>query len=127
MTGPDHPDHDEPGDVEFISEPIEPEAGSFRTELMTAGLAALPAAFTWRGRRYEIAECLRHLKRSAPEGHTADGERYLRRQEFTVRLDTGQTAVIYVERQARRGAGPRAARQRWFLYTISTGASGDGE
>ena len=121
------PDHDETADAEFISEAIEPEAGSFRTDLMTAGLAALPGAFTWRGRRYEIAECLSHHKRSAPEGHTAAGERYLRRQEFTVRLDTGQTAVIYIERQTRRGAGARAARQRWFLYTISAGPSEDGE
>ena len=125
MTGDDP---EETGDVQFISEPIEPEAGSFRTELMTAGLASLPAAFTWRGRRYEIVECLRHVKRSAAEGHRAGGERYLRRQEFLVRLDSGQTATIYVQRQAGRGARGRSARRRWFLYTISGpvgGAGGD--
>jgi hypothetical protein len=123
MSGPDP---DESADVEFISEPIEPEAGSFRTDLMTAGLASLPGAFTWRGRRYEIVQCLRHTKRSGPEGHTAGGERYLRRQEFLVRLDSGQTATIYVQRHASRGATGRSGRQRWFLYTISSPAGGEG-
>jgi hypothetical protein len=98
---------------EFISEPIEPEPGSFSTTMMTRGLAALPGAFTWRGRRYEIVECLDHVKQSTHEGHTADGERYLRRQQFVVRLDTGQEATIYVERQAK-------SRRRWFMYTISS-------
>jgi hypothetical protein len=120
------PSRDEPDDVHFVSEPIEPEAGSFAAEMMTQALAGLPGAFTWRGRRYEIVECLRHVKRSAPEGHTATGQRYLRRQQFLVRLDTGQVASIYVERQARRGAGPRSAKQRWFLYTISPGGTAGG-
>ncbi len=87
---------------------------------MIRGLAALPRAFRWRGRRYEIMECLAEEKTSQPEGHTEDGERYLRRQEFTVRLDSGETARLYVVRQAPRGAGRRAARKRWFLYTISS-------
>ena len=100
----------------FVSEPITPERGLFSTELMARGLASLPDAFTWRGRRYVVVECLEHVKQTSPEG--GSGERYLRRQAFTVRLDTGQQATIYVERQSRRGASGRAARQRWFLYTI---------
>ena len=106
---------------QFISEPIDPEAGSFSLELMARGLASLPAAFTWRRRRFEILECLDHAKVSAPEGGKAGGERYLRRQVFNVRLDTGQRATLYVERQARRGASPRSARRRWFLYSIEPG------
>ena len=102
----------------FISEPIEPDAASFSTEMMAMGLASLPGAFFWRNRRYEIVECLEHDKVSAPEGGVAGKERYLRRQVFTVRLDTGQIAKLYVLRQAPRGASPRAARRRWFLYTI---------
>ena len=104
---------------ELVSEPIDPEPGSFGTELMASGLASLPRAFTWRGKRYEIVECLDHVKRSAPEGGTADGERYLRRQEFTVRLDTGQVARLYVQRQPPRGASRQAAKKRWFIYSIS--------
>ena len=106
-------------DMEFVSEPIEPERGAFSTDLMSQGLASLPAAFVWRGRRYVVMECLSHVKQSQHEGYTSDGERYLRRQEFQVRLDTGQTARIYVERHARPGAKGRAAKRRWFLFTIS--------
>lgn len=107
-----------PNDEQFVSEPITPQRGSFSTEPMAAGLASLPRAFTWRNRRYEIVECIRHEKVSAPEGHTEGKERYLRRQLFLVRLNTGQTATLYVQRQARRGASPQAARRRWFLYSI---------
>ncbi len=104
----------------FISEPITPEPGGFRTDLMIQGLASLPEAFTWQGRLYRITECLSHIKQSAHEGHTADGERYLRRQTFRVRLDTGQTATIYVQRQPARGASRKSAKRRWFLYSISS-------
>jgi hypothetical protein len=103
----------------FISEPITPDKGGFDPSALTSGLAGLPAGFTWRGRRYVIEECLEHRKVTAPEGHREGNERYLRRQEFVVRLDTGQTAVLYIERQASRGASAKAARQRWFLYTIT--------
>ena len=75
---------------------------------MVAGLASLPAAFTWRGRRYEIVECLDHHKVSASEGGTARGERYLRRQVFVVRLDTGQRATLYLLRNS----------PGWYMYSI---------
>jgi hypothetical protein len=104
--------------MRFISEPIVPERGSFSTDLMARGLASLPGAFTWRNRRYQILECLAHVKQSTPEGGAAANERYLRRQEFHVMLDSGQAAIIYVRRQAPRGSNPRASRQRWFLYMI---------
>ena len=93
---------------DFVSEPITPEPGSFSTELMVSGLAALPAAFVWRKRRYEVVECLEHRKVSATEGGRPGGERYLRRQVFVVKLDTGQQATLYMQRQARQ----------WFLYSI---------
>ncbi len=103
---------------EFVSEPIAPEPGSFSTAPMASGLGSLPAAFSWRGRRYEITECLGDAKVSAPEGGVEGHERYLRRQVFCVRLHTGQAATLYLERHARRGASRRAARRRWFLYSI---------
>ena len=104
---------------EFISESIDPVPGSFQTDLMSQGLASLPGAFTWRGERYEIVECLEHKKQTSTEGGTAVGDRYLRRQQFTVRLDTGQIAVIYIERQARPGLSRKMAKKRWFLYSIT--------
>jgi hypothetical protein len=109
--------------LNFISEPITPVAGSFSTELMATGLAALPPAFTWRGRRYDIEECLEHRKVTSPEGGGSPGkERYLRRQEFTVRLTDGSVAVLYVLRQAPGGGA--AARRRWFLYTLDEPPAG---
>lgn len=113
------------GDEEFISEPIEPEPGSFSTELMARGLAALPGAFTWRGRRYEVVECLDHFKETSTEGASAQGDRYLRRQVFIVRLDTGQQAKLYVLRQARSGGSAKRRKQRWFLYSIISHAQGE--
>ena len=107
-------------EAEFISEPITPEPGNFSTELMRQGLAALPGAFSWRGRRYEVLECLEHVKRSDREGGTTGGDAYLRRQEFTVRLDTGQIARLYFERHARAGASRQSAKKRWFLYTLTS-------
>ena len=109
----------------FVSEAIEPEAGSFSPGMMAAGLASLPAAFTWRNRRYEIVECLEHRKVSEPEGGVKGKELYLRRQVFNVRLHTGQAATLYLERHARRGASPRASRRRWFLYSIEAAQQGD--
>ncbi len=105
---------------QFISEPIDPEPGSFSTELMARGLAALPGAFTWRGRRYEVVECLEHFKETSNEGASAQGERYLRRQVFHVRLDTGQLAKLYIQRQCAAGASRRAAKRRWYLYSITS-------
>ena len=106
---------------QFVSEPITPEPGTFSAGPMAAGLASLPGAFEWRNRRYRIIECLEHGKQS-----TADprGEVYLRRQVFVVRLDSGQLATLYVLRQPPRGASPRAARRRWFLYSIEPEPSG---
>jgi len=48
------------------------------------------------------------------EGGRPDGERYLRRQQFRVRLDTGEIATIYVLRDSRVG------KKRWFLYSIAS-------
>jgi hypothetical protein len=89
---------------------------------MSRGLASLPGAFTWRGRRYGIVECLAHVKESSREGGSAAGELYLRRQMFTVKLDSGEVARIYVQRHARPGVSQRAAKQRWFIYSIRGGA-----
>lgn len=93
---------------EFVSEPVRPDPGTFDAATMTRGLAGLPTGFTWRERHFDIVECLDHVKQSAHERGRVDGERYLRRQQFTVRLDDGRIAKIYSER----------ATGRWFLLTI---------
>jgi hypothetical protein len=40
----------------FVSEAVTPEAGSFDAAAMSRGEPGLPRAFTWRGRRFEVAE-----------------------------------------------------------------------
>ena len=101
--------------MEFVSEAIEPERGSFSPEMMARGLAALPRAFTWRGERYEVVACLDHQKVSSP---TPGGQVYLRRQEFLVRLNTGQHAIVYTTRSAPSAAAAKPGSPRWFLYCI---------
>ena len=96
-----------------------PEPGTFSPELMACGLASLPAAFTWRQRRYRIVECLDHHKQSSPESSNPSAERYLRRQVFRVRLDTDEIATLYVLREA------RAAKRRWFMYSLASGEGPD--
>ena len=104
---------------QFISEPITPEVGSFSTELMARGLAALPGAFTWRNKRYEVVACIDHFKETSTEGGNAQSDRYLRRQVFVVELDTGEIAKLYVLRQGSAGGSSRAKKQRWYLYSIT--------
>ena len=99
----------------FISEPIEPEPGSFDSEAMARGEAGVPARFTWRKQVYAVAEVLQGWISSTPEG--GSGEMYLRRHWWRLRTDCGPVMVIYCERQAGRGHSPRS---RWYLYTIQS-------
>lgn len=109
---------------EFISEIITPDPGAFDAGMMSAGLASLPPAFAWRGRRYTIIECLEHVKLTSREGGFARGDRYLRRQRFTVRLDSGPTAVLDFHRHVQSRHGAPGNKRRWVLYTIDYGPGG---
>lgn len=112
---PDLPNRE---DMEFVSEAIVPEKGSFSPEMMARGLASLPRAFTWRETRYEIVACLDHRKVTSAEGGKAGGDVYFRRQEFIVLLNTGQHAVLYVVRSPMSAAAAKPGSPRWFLYGI---------
>lgn len=101
---------------EFVSEPIEPRAGSFDPAAMVRGLPGLPDAFTWRGQTMAIAEELEAWKQSAPEGGRAEGERYLRRHYYRLRMADESVWTVYFLRQAARGCG---ARRRWVLYSVA--------
>jgi hypothetical protein len=108
---------------ELVSEPI--KITEFDTSAMKAGLAGAPRAFVWRDRECVVAEVLDRRKFSRGDAHNPVREKYLKREYFTVRLETGQVAELYIERQPRPGASENARKQRWFLYTISR-PSGDG-
>jgi hypothetical protein len=98
----------------FISEPIEPLAGSADPSAMARGEPGLPRQFIWREQMYHIEQILEAWKHSQPEGHRPGNERYLKRHYWRVRTSAGDMMTLYCLRTARRGT------QRWFLYTIDS-------
>ncbi len=88
----------------FVSEKIEPEGGSFDTAAMSRGEPSLPPAFavvrrTWRSTRVDR------------------GDTYLARHWFEFDTPDHRVAVVYFDRQARRGEA------RWTLYSLTGGAA----
>ena len=104
--------------AELISEPITPKAGTFDTSRMGRGEPGLPSGFTWRGDSFEITEELSAWKEPSREGARAQGDLYLRRHCYKLRMSDGSTWTIYFERQTPRSGNPK---QRWFLYTVERG------
>ncbi len=100
---------------EFISEPIQPVAGTFDTTAMTRGEPGLPKRFTWRDQEYEVAEVLEVWKESGP-CKSGGPEMYLRKHWLKIRTENGMEMTIYFERQARSKSRNKA---RWWLYTIN--------
>ncbi len=100
---------------EFVSEPLVPIAGTFDAAAMSTGVPGLPRGFTWRDETYEIASVIESWKESSREGGHAQGELYLRRHCWRLRMSDGSTWAIYCLRQTRYGA---AAKRRWFLLEI---------
>jgi hypothetical protein len=98
--------------VQFISEPLEPEAGSFDARGMARGEPGLPRQFCWRGERYEVADVLEVWKTSTPE--SSGGEVYVRRHWWKLRTDQGLVLTIYCDRQKKS----RNAKARWWVYTV---------
>lgn len=100
-------------DEQFISEAIEPVAGTFDASGMSRGEPGLPARFCWRGNQYTVAHIRRRWKSSQREGGV--GNLYLRRHWFEVQTTDGHVMTLYCQRQASSAAGAKA---RWWLYTI---------
>ena len=99
---------------DFISEPIEPDAGTFDAAAMASGRPGLPSGFAWRERHYAILEILSEWKASEAEYHLR-GERYYRKHYWRVRVDSGEIMTIYAVRHVKSGENPK---KRWWLYTI---------
>ena len=100
---------------ELVSEPITPHAGTGDAGRMAQGEPGLPAGFTWREDSYDVVEQLAAWKASSREGARAQGELYLRRHYFRVKMSDGGVWVVYCLRQTPRSGNPK---RRWFLYTI---------
>ena len=79
---------------------------------MSRGEPGLPRVFTWRGRRFDVAQVLSTWKTSTRER----GELYLRRQWFEACVTTGERVTLYCERQTKNRKSPKA---RWWLYKIN--------
>ena len=99
---------------QFVSEMIEPVAGTADSAGMAIGEPGLPRSFSWRKQRYEVDAVLARWKESSP-CRNGSNERYLRKHWFSVRTTNGDVMKIYFERQSRSA---RQAKARWWLYTM---------
>lgn len=107
---------------QFVSESLIPDRGTFAARAMGRGEPGLPTGFSWRGQHVAVVAELERWKASAPEGHRAGNEVYLRRHYYRLRMSNGQVWTVYFTRRPSSGT---AARQRWFLYTISNDNAAD--
>jgi hypothetical protein len=96
---------------QFVSEAVEPVAGTFDPAAMSRGEPGLPQRFTWRGEEYRVAHVEQTWKTSTPDR----GEMYLRRHWFRVHCESGHRMTLYCERQTRSRRQPKA---RWWLYSF---------
>ena len=95
----------------FVSEPIQPEAGTFDTEAMARAEPGVPRAFVWRGERYAVAAVLAKWKTHGEDR----GDTYVRRHWFDVVTESGHRMRLYFDRNpTNRGR----AKGRWWLYTV---------
>jgi len=98
---------------QFISEPVEPEAGSADVGAMSRGEPGLPRAFTWRETRYEIAS-VESTRRSTG---TDRGDVYVRKHIYDIVTTCGKRMTIYFERNP---TNKTARKHRWWLYSIES-------
>lgn len=101
------------GSQRFVSEPLEPVAGTIDPTAMTRGEPGLPSEFIWRGEPLRVHSVLRTWRECGP-CKSGSGESYLRKHWFEVETSCHQVARIYFERQAR---GPSQTK-RWWLFSI---------
>ena len=101
--------------TELVSEPIAPRAGTFNVTPMGRGEPGLPAGFEWRGESFDVVEQLGVWKESSREGGHAQGELYLRRHYYKLRMSNGTIWTVYFLRQP---SSTSRAKSRWFLYTV---------
>ncbi|NOT02318.1 MAG: cytoplasmic protein [Phycisphaerales bacterium] len=100
---------------EFVSEAIRPAGGGFDTSAMGRGEPGLPNAFVWRDRTYTIESCVARWKESQRTGGPADGQIYLRRHCYRLRMNDGTEWEVYFTRQP---SSTGSARTRWFLLSV---------
>jgi hypothetical protein len=90
----------------FVSRPIAPEGEAIARA--GANEPPLPAAFRWDDRVLDVAEVVRAWRSTKDDR----GDTYLKRHWFEFVTAQGARAVVYYDREARRGA------PHWWLFTI---------
>ena len=98
---------------QFISEAIQPVAGTIDTSRMSTGAPGLPRQFRWKTKAIQVVRLLKTWRETGP-CHHGSGEKYVRKHWFQVLTESGDTLKIYFERQARS----RKNKDRWWLFTI---------
>ena len=97
----------------FIGEALVPVGTSFDAGAMAGGAPGVPREFAWRHERLAVTGVLASWRETGP-CRNGGSERYVRKHWFSVATESGETARIYFERQAR--GGRRAP--RWWLYSF---------
>ncbi len=97
----------------FISEMIQPADQSFDTSRMMMGEPGLPKSFNWRNKQLKIIRVIKQWKETGRCTHSAS-EMYLRKHWYEVKLDTGEGARIYFQRQSKSNN----KKSRWCLFSI---------
>ncbi len=97
----------------FISESLQPVAGTFDTNRMAAGEPGLPREFVWHDETIHLAKVEREWRETGP-CHHGSGEQYVRKHWYQVEDDRGRRMKIYFERHARG----KQIKARWTLYSM---------
>lgn len=101
---------------QFVSEAIEPVAGTGDAARMARGEPGLPRQFRWRGETVTVTGVLRTWRETGDCRH-GSGEQYVRKHWFEVATDGGVKMTIYFERQPRSGN----KKDRWWLFSVEEG------
>lgn len=100
---------------QFISERIVPDPTALDASTAAMGEPAIPLRFSWRKKNFAVVRVLDRRKGYAPDRTHGSGELYLHRHWLEVEVDDGSVMTLYFERQP---ASRRAARSRWWLYSL---------
>jgi len=92
----------------FISQAIEPQAGSFDPSAIGRGEPSLPSAFVWGTQTLVVASQLKSWRTTKVDR----GDTYVDKHWFDFLTPDGATATVYFHRRALRGQA------RWWLHTI---------
>ncbi len=90
----------------FVSQPIEPYGEAYTQT--AANEPPLPSAFAWGERVLEVGTILRAWRTTKNDR----GDNYLKRHWYEFDTPDGVRAVVYYDREARRGTA------HWWLFTI---------